>query len=266
MDANPDLGTLSERVRRETAATVRDLLTEMTTADNPRYADVRAFTSQSVTSRLEVLASVRDPAVSEAFTATDYRRVATLLEHFYTICITDCGTGLLHSAMSAVLDLADQIVLVTIPSVAAARSASATLDWLEAHGQERLAHSATVVLSSIRPTKTSGVDTAALSVHFDQRCGAVISVPFDSHLAEDAEVNLEQLHAETRDAFLLLAATVGDGFGRPRTTPQEPPCPHEPEPYVRSRRDRRPGRSHPRSNVGSDGFTRSRACGITGGA
>ena len=93
---------------------------------------MRAFTSQT-SSRLEVLASDRDPGVCVAFGADDYSDAARMLEHFYSICITDCGTGLLHSAMSGVLRLADQIILVSSPSVDGARSASATLDWLEAH-------------------------------------------------------------------------------------------------------------------------------------
>ncbi|HEX5296995.1 MAG TPA: AAA family ATPase, partial [Streptosporangiaceae bacterium] len=100
VDANPDRGTLSDKVRLETSATIRDLLNER--GQVGRYADVRAFTSQAP-SRLEVLASDRDPAVSVAFGAEDYSDVARVLEHFYSICITDCGTGLLHSAMSGVL-------------------------------------------------------------------------------------------------------------------------------------------------------------------
>jgi Mrp family chromosome partitioning ATPase len=109
VDANPDRGTLSDKVRLETAATVRDLLNER--GQISRYADVRAFTSQAP-SRLEMLASDRDPTVSVAFSDQDYSLVAQVLEHYYSICITDCGTGLLHSAMAAVLRLADQIVLV----------------------------------------------------------------------------------------------------------------------------------------------------------
>ena len=58
VDANPDRGTLSDKVRLETAATIRDLLNERDQVS--RYADVRAFTSQA-SSRLEVLASDRDP-------------------------------------------------------------------------------------------------------------------------------------------------------------------------------------------------------------
>ncbi|WP_372974647.1 AAA family ATPase [Microbispora sp. GKU 823] len=114
VDANPDRGTLSDKVELETSATVRDLLNER--AQIKRYVDIRAFTSQTP-SRLEILASDRDPSVSEAFSAKDYHAVANVLENFYSICITDCGTGLLHSAMSGVLGMADQIVLVSSPSV-----------------------------------------------------------------------------------------------------------------------------------------------------
>ncbi|NRQ32091.1 MinD/ParA family protein [Nonomuraea sp. NN258] len=217
VDANPDRGTLSDRMRLETPATIRDLLTELTTMGNPRYADVRAFTSQSTSSRLEILASAEDPEVSEALSADDYRTVARLLEHFYSICITDCGTGLLHSAMSATLDLAHQIVLVTIPSVAAARSADATLDWLEAHGHADLARSATVVLSGVHRSSKSTVDMDALHGHFTDRCRAVVTIPFDPHLEEDSELDLDHLSTDSREAYLLLAAAVGDGFTRPHS-------------------------------------------------
>jgi MinD-like ATPase involved in chromosome partitioning or flagellar assembly len=216
MDANPDRGTLSDRVRLETTATVRELLAELRTMDNPRYADVRTFTSQSASSRLEILASSRDPAVSEAFCAGDYRTVAMLLERFYSICITDCGTGLLHSAMAATLELADQIVLVTIPSVAAARSAGATLDWLEAHGHADLARSATVVLSGVREESRSTVDMDALRSHFDKRCRTVVSIPFDPHLEEDSAFELDMLAPATHQAYLTLAATVGEAFSEQR--------------------------------------------------
>jgi MinD-like ATPase involved in chromosome partitioning or flagellar assembly len=213
VDANPDRGTLSDKVRLETAATVRDLLNER--AQIQRYADVRAFTSQAP-SRLELLASDRDPTVSVAFSEDDYYDVAQVLGHYYSICITDCGTGLLHSAMSGVLRLADQIVLVSSPSVDGARSASATLDWLDAHDFDDLVRNAVVVLSIIRPRSKSTVDLDRLEQHFAARCRAVVQIPYDAHLEEGAEVDLEQLNPETADAYLLLAATAGDGFAWPR--------------------------------------------------
>jgi MinD-like ATPase involved in chromosome partitioning or flagellar assembly len=213
VDGNPDRGTLSDKVRLETSATIRDLLNER--AQVSRYADVRAFTSQS-SSRLEILASDRDPGVSVAFSADDYRAVARVLEHYYSICITDCGTGLLHSAMAGILELADQIVLVSSPSVDGARSASATLDWLEAHDYGDLVRNGVVVLSTIRPKTKSTVDLDRLEQHFAARCRAVIRIPYDPHLEEGAEVELELLNSETADAYLTLAAIVGDGFAVPR--------------------------------------------------
>ena len=213
VDANPDRGTLSDKVKLETAATVRDLLNNRENIH--RYADVRAFTSQNG-ARLEVLASDRDPAVSEAFSADDYSAVAVILEQYYSICITDCGTGLLHSAMAGVLALADQLVLVSSPSVDGARSASATLDWLEAHDHGHLVRSGVVVLSMVRHRTRSQVDLDKLQAHFESRCRAVVRIPYDDHLEEGAEVELEALAPGTREAYLKLAAVVGDGLSQPR--------------------------------------------------
>jgi MinD-like ATPase involved in chromosome partitioning or flagellar assembly len=213
VDANPDRGTLSDKVRVETPATIRDLLNER--AMIRRYADVRAFTSQS-SSRLEILASDRDPGVSVAFSADDYRAVVRVLEHYYSVCITDCGTGLLHSAMAGILELADQVVLVSSPSVDGARSASATLDWLDAHNYGDLVRGSVVVLSAIRRKSKSMVDLDRLEQHFAARARAVVRIPYDPHLEEGAEVELNYLSPETAEAYLRLAALVADGFALPR--------------------------------------------------
>jgi MinD-like ATPase involved in chromosome partitioning or flagellar assembly len=213
VDANPDRGTLSDKVRIETPATIRDLLNERTMIS--RYADVRLFTSRSP-SRLEILASDRDPGVSVAFSADDYRAVVGVLEHYYSICITDCGTGLLHSAMAGILELADQVVLVSSPSVDGARSASATLDWLDAHDYTDLVRGSVVVLSAIRRKSKSMVDLDRLEQHFAARCRAVVRVPYDPHLEEGAEIELDYLNPETAEAYLRLAALVADAFARPR--------------------------------------------------
>ncbi len=212
VDGNPDRGTLSDKVRLQTRATIRDLLNERAMVG--RYADVRSFTSQ-MSSRLEILASDRDPGVSVAFSADDYRAVAGVLEHYYSICITDCGTGLLHSAMAGILELADQIVLVSSPSVDGARSASATLDWLDAHNYGDLVRAGVVALSAVRRKSKSTVDLDRLEQHFASRCRAVVRVPFDPHLEEGAEFELEYLGPETAEAYLTLAALVADGFARP---------------------------------------------------
>jgi MinD-like ATPase involved in chromosome partitioning or flagellar assembly len=208
VDANPDRGTLSQKIPLETTATVRHLLRD---ADRiKRYSDIRAYTSQGP-SRLEVLASEQDPAVSEAFSEDDYRRTISLLEHFYNIVLTDCGTGLMHSAMKGVLDLADALVVVSSGSVDGARSASATLDWLDVHGYGDLVARSVAVINSVRP-RAGSVDLDKLAQHFGARCRAVCRIPFDPHLEEGAEIELDRLGAPTRLALLDLAATVADGF------------------------------------------------------
>lgn len=92
VDANPDLGTLAQRVPQQTTSTVRDLIADQRIS---RYSDVRAHTSQAP-NRLEVLASERDPATAEAFSEEDYLKVIDVLQRHYNIIITDCGTGKTH--------------------------------------------------------------------------------------------------------------------------------------------------------------------------
>jgi MinD-like ATPase involved in chromosome partitioning or flagellar assembly len=208
VDANPDRGTLIERVPRDSAATIRDLLMDRHVVT--RYADVRAYTSQSP-NRLEVLASDTDPAASQALSETDYRATVDILERFYNLIITDCGTGLLHGAMQGVLGVASSLVVVSSASLDGARSASATLDWLEKHGMEDLARQAVVVISSVRPGQ-GNIDVRKLEDHFAARCRDVILVPFDPHLEAGGILEKTELQTETLKAYQDLAAAVGEGF------------------------------------------------------
>jgi MinD-like ATPase involved in chromosome partitioning or flagellar assembly len=208
VDANPDRGTLSQKVPLETPATVRHLLRDAEGIAS--YSDVRRYTSQGP-SRLEVLASESDPAVSEAFSSQDYARTVELLERYYSLVLTDCGTGMLHSAMAAVLSKADVLIVVSSGSVDGARSASATLDWLDAHGHQDLVRNAVAVVNAVRP-RSGKVDLQKVVDHFSRRCRAVLQVPFDPHLEEGAEISLERLKPATREALLRLAAVVAAGF------------------------------------------------------
>ena len=207
-DANPDRGTLAGRIPTQTVATVRDLLDDI---DNiHRYSDVRAYTSQAP-SRLEVLASERDPHRAEAFSETDYLGAVSVLEGFYNLILTDCGTGLTHSAMRGVLGAADALVLVSSPALDGAQSADATLTWLDAQGYHHLVERTVVVISVSRPG-SSTVNLGQLVEHFQARVRAVQLIPFDPHLAEGSDVDLDRMSAATRQAFMELAALVADDF------------------------------------------------------
>jgi MinD-like ATPase involved in chromosome partitioning or flagellar assembly len=207
-DANPDFGTLAQRGPVETRSTVRDLLLDNNIS---RYSDIRRHTSQG-SSRLEILASERDPAVSEGFSEAEYRTALYMLQRFYNIILTDCGTGLVHSTMAGILDEADALVIVAAPAADAARSGLATLDWLKHHGYSHLVSDAIIVISSARPGPMP-VDMGKFASNFLTHVRAVHGIPFDRHLAAGAEVSLDLMNRKTRHAFMGLAATITDGFG-----------------------------------------------------
>ncbi len=210
IDANPDAGTLGRRVRRETGATIRDLVQNIQYLHS--YMDIRRFTSQAP-SGLEIIANDVDPAVSTTFNDEDYRRAIDVLGRQYPIILTDSGTGLLYSAMRGVLDLADLLIIISTPSVDGASSASTTLDWLHAHGYADLVNRSLTVISGVRETgKMIKVDD--IVAHFQTRCRGVIVVPFDEHLAAGAEVDLDMMRPKTREAYFNLAAMVGEDILR----------------------------------------------------
>jgi MinD-like ATPase involved in chromosome partitioning or flagellar assembly len=211
VDANPDFGTLAQRGPDQTRSTVRDLLADQ---DIVAYSDLRRHTSQS-SNRLEFLASERDPAVSEAFSEDDYRSVHEILDRYYNIILTDCGTGLTHSAMRGVLETTDALVVVAAPAVDSARSALATLDWLRYHGYAGLVSDSTVVLSSARPG-VMPIDLEQLTEHFRSRVRSICVIPYDPHLAEGAQISLELLNRKTQHAYMSVAASVADIFNRLR--------------------------------------------------
>lgn len=211
VDANPDRGTLGDKIVAGTArTTVRDFVNR--SAQLTKYSLVREYTAQAE-SRLEVLASESDPLASLAFSENDYRVIADILERFYNLILTDCGTGLLHSAMVGVLAKADQVVIVSSASLDGARSASATLDWLEAHGYQELAKESVTVVTSVRP-QANTVHLDQIIGHFAKRTRAVVAVPYDPHLAEGGQIDLARLSKGTYQAYLELAAELADQFPR----------------------------------------------------
>ncbi|MFI9625820.1 SCO5717 family growth-regulating ATPase [Streptomyces sp. NPDC052042] len=210
IDANPDAGTLGRRVRRETGATIRDLVQAIPYLNS--YMDIRRFTSQAP-SGLEIIANDVDPAVSTTFNDEDYRRVLDVLGRQYPIILTDSGTGLLYSAMRGVLDLADQLIIISTPSVDGASSASTTLDWLSAHGYAELVQRSITVISGVRETGKM-IKVEDIVQHFETRCRGVVVVPFDEHLATGAEVDLDMMRPRTRDAYFTLSAMVAEDFAR----------------------------------------------------
>ena len=206
LDANPDAGTLADRLTGESAVTVRELLRDLDRIHS--WTEVSRYTS--LAGRLQVLASEQDPAAGDAFSREEYEHICTLLDRFFNIVVTDSGTGLVHSAMEGTLKLADSVIIVGAPTVDGAGRASKTLDWLFAHGHGALASDAVAVLSCDRAS--AEVDRERIRQHFEARCRAVVEIPHDPHLATGGRVELARLRPSTRDAAYELAAIMADRF------------------------------------------------------
>lgn len=208
VDANPDRGTLSERVTKQTRATVRDVVTKAHTITG--FTDFSSLVSRDET-RLDILASDTDPMLSEAFDENDYNVVADLAARFYSIVLTDCGTGIVHSVMRATLQRADSIVIVSGGSVDEARLASETLTWLEANGYGDLVRNAIVAIN----TATQGTNLVKLEEiesHFQSRVREIVRIPYDPQLAAGSVVNYKDLKPLTRLSARTLAALVVEGL------------------------------------------------------
>ena len=208
VDANPDRGTLAERIGRSTQKTVRDLV--RVRDDIRGYNDLSEIVARDET-RLDVLASDTDPHVSEAFSDQDYRHVAEVTSRYYSIVLTDTGTGIVHSVMGATLDLADQIVIVAGLSVDESRLASETLTWLESNGYADLARDAIVVLNQTG----AGAPVVRLNeveAHFRSRVRDVVRIPYDPMIASGSAITFRDLAPQTQRAARELAALTVAGL------------------------------------------------------
>ncbi|WP_241977842.1 MinD/ParA family ATP-binding protein [Cryobacterium cheniae] len=208
VDANPDRGTLSERVTKQTRSTVRDVVTKAASIGG--YTDFSTLVSRDGT-RLDILASDTDPLLSEAFDEDDYNVVADLAARYYSIMLTDCGTGIVHSVMRATLQRADSIVIVSGGSIDEARLASETLTWLEANGYGDLVRNAVVALN----TATQGTNLVKLEEiesHFRSRVREIVRIPWDPQLAAGSVISFDDLKPITRLAARTLAAVVVEGL------------------------------------------------------
>ncbi len=232
VDANPDAGTLADRlvgappdaysgaewVGAHVRATddtwiaprsVRDLLAAVSADEIGSATDVMRYVS--IAGRLHVLASEQDPETSEAFNAQEYRTTAEVISAFYSVMITDTGTGLLHSAMAGMLSMANSLVIIAAPSVDGASRAAKTLDWLDAHHYGHLVARAVVAVSHTRP-RAQNVDMRVLDAHFSARCRALVHIPYDPHLVAGSVIRWNEMADPTRSAFLRLAAVVAEDF------------------------------------------------------
>ncbi|WP_435896705.1 MinD/ParA family ATP-binding protein [Pseudarthrobacter oxydans] len=213
IDANPDSGDLVERAlgegiyQQSSPRTITDLLRNIESIDSltalSRYMHHAG--------RLHLIAGEQDPEVSDSLTAEEYLRIRKLIAAYYSVALTDCGTGVTHNAMSGILQSADNLVIAAGYAVSGAKRARSTLQWLASHGYEDLARNAIVVITD-KDEVSSRVDKDAIEEHLAGICRELIAVPHDRGVADGDLVTLDVLKPETRRAYKKIAAAMVDGY------------------------------------------------------
>jgi MinD-like ATPase involved in chromosome partitioning or flagellar assembly len=133
---------------------------------------------------------------------------------YYSVVITDCGTGIVHSVMRPTLQRANTLVIVSGGSVDEARLASETLTWLEANGFGELVRNSVVALNTATQA-TLLVKLDEIEQHFRTRVRSVIRIPYDPALAAGSVIKFNELNKLTREAARELASEVVGSITNP---------------------------------------------------
>jgi MinD-like ATPase involved in chromosome partitioning or flagellar assembly len=213
IDANPDSGDLVERAlgeglyQQQSPRTITDLLRNIESVDS--LTGLARYMHHA--GRLHLIAGEQDPEVSDSLTAEEYLRIRKLVSGYYSVALTDCGTGVTHNAMSGILQSADNLIIAAGYAVSGAKRARSTLHWLASHGYEDLARNAVVVITD-KDEVSSRVDKDAIEDHLAGICRQLIAVPHDRGVADGDLVTLDVLRPETRRAYREIAAAIVDGY------------------------------------------------------
>ncbi|MFK0006986.1 MinD/ParA family protein [Paenarthrobacter sp. NPDC090520] len=213
IDANPDSGDLAERALGEM---LYQKVKPRTVTDIVRDIDhINSLTMLTDymhhANRLHLVAGEQDPALSDALTAGEYLRIKQLVSQYYSVTLTDCGTGVSHPAMAGVLPEATNLVIASGYAVSGAKRARNTLQWLADHGYENLARNAIVVVTD-KDQVSSRVNKRAIEEHLAGFCRQLITVPHDRGVADGDRISLDKIAAGTRRAYKEIAAAIVDGY------------------------------------------------------
>ncbi|OBI59763.1 MinD/ParA family protein [Mycobacterium sp. E796] len=211
VDADQASGNLADRVGRQSAATIADLLANDALS---HYNDVRAHTSMNAVS-LEVLPAAKYGAARRTIGEEEWRRAIAVVPRYYNLVLADCGSDLFDPATRGVLSTASGLVIVSSASIDGVRQAAVAIDWLQHSEYRPLLNRACVVINHVVP----GEPNVALNDwvrRFEQsiRPGRVIVLPWDKHVATGTEIRLDLLEDAYGRRLTELAAALSDDFDR----------------------------------------------------
>jgi len=202
IDLNPGRGSLARQAQTAPVLTVAELLAGSAPA-GPADAATGA--------RLDVISAGADPASPPAPGERDYARLADHSGRHYPLVVLDPGAA----AVTRVLGIADQLVLVAPASADAPRSLAMTQEWLNSNGHGELAARAVTVVNGVSRASLSDVEQAEAVAR--GRCRAIVRIPWDDVLAAGGAgragpAGVPALRPQARHAYTALAGVLVAGL------------------------------------------------------
>ncbi|MGA8544445.1 MAG: MinD/ParA family protein [Mycobacterium sp.] len=206
-----DAGDLADRHGYQNQLSLVDLLANRSVT---RYADVRAYTRRN-RAGLELLALPSYSDTDWLIERDDVLRAFSILRNHYSVMLMDCGKSLKSAVTEAVLSESRALVVVTNACADAIDKARTTIEWLSRNGYQRQIKSAVLVVNHTERGKPCGPANSRLQQLSDLFAPKrVVNLPFDQHVHEGQEIDLDRLGKRSRRGYLEIAAALADMFPR----------------------------------------------------
>jgi MinD-like ATPase involved in chromosome partitioning or flagellar assembly len=160
-----------------------------------------AMAAATQTSSADVFGSLRE----REFDATHIQTITEVLDRTYRISVADTANTPHSPAYEAVLNAADTLV---VPTIITADSVNKALSLLRRIHETTLATHVVVAVTRYGGPETPGLARQIPTLFHNAGVGAVVDIPFDSHIAQGTTLTLGALSHPSKVAWTRLAATV----------------------------------------------------------
>jgi MinD-like ATPase involved in chromosome partitioning or flagellar assembly len=215
-DANQSRGTLGWRTQPgHHEATAFDLLdqTGYLLSPDAYAADMSRFVHHQERDRYDVLRSKPIPLADERrFAPADIDAIWQVVARYYRLIIMDSGNDESDPMWRRMIELSDQLVVVTTTRTDHAEAGALLLEALSRRDPRSawLAHNAVTVISQADP-KASDESIRRIRDGYAPMCRMVVAIGYDPALVQ-GPITLDALRPETQRAWLTATAAVAQGL------------------------------------------------------
>ncbi len=216
-DDNELRGTLGLRAgSARHARTIRHLISDLALVEATTGRDLKErlddYLRHASDGSYDVLAGEESPRFAQRLDNHTVRRVLDVLCRTHDVICVDTGNNVESPNWQTVLQVADQLVITSVPREDAAFTADWMLDLLHEWGMGQLASQAVTLLSC--PTPIPSPMLSDLASHFATRTRAVAVVPYDPALESGSSIEYPDLQPATKRAWLQASAVIMEQFVR----------------------------------------------------